>query len=161
MAERVAIYPGTFDPITNGHLDIVKRGAHLFDRVLLAVSEHGQKQTIFTFDERIALAREVTAELPHVVVAGFSGLLIECAREQGISIVLRGMRAITDFDYEFQMAGMNRQLYPEMETLFLASSLEHCYLSSTMVKEIASLQGDVTAFVPSPVADALASLYAP
>ena len=159
MSDQVAIYPGTFDPMTNGHLDIVQRACRLFDRLIVAVADHDAKKAVFPLAERVTLAKQVVADLPQVKVLGFRGLLVTFAKRQGVHIILRGMRAMMDFDYEFQMAGMNRQLYAELETVFLPSAERYSYLSSTMVKEIARFQGDVSAFVPPVVADALKAWY--
>ena len=159
MSQSV-VYPGTFDPITNGHIDIVKRASRMFDRVVVAVAADGPKQAIFTLAERVAFVEQSVTSFDNVGVMSFHGLLAAFAKREGFSIILRSMRAITDFDYECQMAGMNRQLYPDIETLFLTSSEQYCYLSSTMVKEVASFQGDVSAFVPPVVVQALRDLQA-
>ena len=142
-----AIYPGTFDPLTRGHEDLVRRAATLFDAVILAVADSRAKRTFFTLEERVAMAREVLGDLKNVTVVGFSGLLIDFVRQHGGRVVLRGLRAVSDFEYEFQLAGMNRSLYPEFETLFLTPSEQHMFISATLVREIALLGGDVSKFV--------------
>ena len=142
-----AVYPGTFDPLTRGHEDLVRRAATLFDRVVLAIADSKAKRPFFTLEERIAMAREVLGDLKNVEVVGFSSLLTEFVRKQGARVVLRGLRAVSDFEYEFQLAGMNRHLYPEMETIFLTPSEQHMFISATLVREIAVLGGDVSKFV--------------
>ena len=142
-----AVYPGTFDPLTRGHEDLVRRAATLFDKVVLAIADSKAKRPFFTLDERIAMAREVLGGIKNVEVVGFSGLFNEFVRAQGARVVLRGLRAVSDFEYEFQLAGMNRNLYPEMETVFLTPSEQHMFISATLVREIASLGGDVSKFV--------------
>jgi pantetheine-phosphate adenylyltransferase len=142
-----AIYPGTFDPLTRGHEDLVRRAAALFDAVILAVADSRAKRTFFTLEERVAMAREVLGDLENVTVVGFSGLLIDFVRKHDARVVLRGLRAVSDFEYEFQLAGMNRNLYPEMETIFLTPSEQHMFISATLVREIATLGGDVSKFV--------------
>ena len=150
-----AIYPGTFDPLTRGHEDLVRRAATLFDRIVLAIADSKAKHPFFPAQERIAMAREVLADVKNVEVVGFSGLLTHFVRDQGARVVLRGLRAVSDFEYEFQLAGMNRNLYPEMETLFLTPSEQHMFISATLVREIALLGGDVTEFVHPVVAKRL------
>jgi pantetheine-phosphate adenylyltransferase len=142
-----AVYPGTFDPLTRGHEDLVRRASTLFDSLVLAVADSKAKRTFFTLEERVAMAREVLGELKNVQVVGFSGLLIDFVRQHGARVVLRGLRAVSDFEYEFQLAGMNRSLYPDFETMFLTPSEQHMFISATLVREIASLGGDVSKFV--------------
>jgi pantetheine-phosphate adenylyltransferase len=142
-----AVYPGTFDPLTRGHEDLVRRASTLFDSLILAVADSKAKRTFFTMEERVAMAREVLGELKNVQVLGFSGLLIDFVRQHGARVVLRGLRAVSDFEYEFQLAGMNRSLYPDFETMFLTPSEQHMFISATLVREIASLGGDVSKFV--------------
>lgn len=154
---RVAIYPGSFDPITNGHVDVIARAATLFDRVIVAAALNEAKRTLFTMDERVAMLREATARFENVEVAAFGGLLVEFAREKGAVAVVRGLRAISDFEFEFQMALMNRKLEPQVETVFLTPREEYTYLSSRIVKEIARLGGPVDAFVPEAAVKALRS----
>src|SRR3954471_6439681 len=142
-----AIYPGTFDPLTRGHEELVRRASKLFDTLVLAIAESTPKRTFFPLQERIGMAREVLADLKNLEVIGFSGLLIDFVRTHNARVVLRGLRAVSDFEYEFQLAGMNRQLYPQMETIFLTPSEQHMFISATLVREIASLGGDVSKFV--------------
>ncbi len=149
---KKAIYPGTFDPITNGHVDIIKRAATLFSKVVVAVASNPKKQPHIVWSERIALAKQCVGHIPGVEVIGFETLLIHFAREQGANIILRGLRAVSDFEYEFQLAGMNRQLCPEIETLFLTPSENLMFVSSSLVKEVAAFGGDITPFVPPNVA---------
>lgn len=150
-----AVYPGTFDPITRGHEDLVRRAVRLFDRVIVAVAESRNKRPFFSMDERVDMAREVLAGVPQVRVEGFSGLLIDFVAEQGAIAVLRGLRAASDFEYEFQLAGMNRNLKPDIETLFLTPSDQYMFISASMIREIAQLGGDVTPFVHPLVAQRL------
>jgi pantetheine-phosphate adenylyltransferase len=148
-----AVYPGTFDPLTRGHEDLVRRASRLFDTIILGIAESRAKRTYFPLDERIDIAREVLADVKNLQVVGFEGLLIDFVRKHGARVVLRGLRAVSDFEYEFQLAGMNRDLYPEMETVFLTPSEQHMFISATLVREIATLGGDVSKFVhPSVVA---------
>ena len=142
-----AVYPGTFDPLTRGHEDLVRRAAKLFDSVILGVADSKAKRTFFTLHERVEMAREVLGEVSNVQIAGFSGLLIDFVREHDARVVLRGLRAVSDFEYEFQLAGMNRSLYPDFETMFLTPSEQHMFISATLVREIAQLGGDVGKFV--------------
>jgi len=157
---RRAIYPGSFDPVTNGHLDVIERARTLFDEVIVAVAINDQKQPLFTPDERLAMLRQAIT-IDAVRVAPMDGLLVEFAASEGAHAVVRGLRAISDFEFEFQMALMNRKLDPEIETIFLMPKEEYTYLSSRIVKEIARLGGDVSAFVPSLVAEALAKKFNP
>ncbi len=150
-----AIYPGTFDPITNGHMDLLQRALRLFDRVIIAVAGSTGKSTCFTLDERVSLAKTALAKLDHVEVMGFDGLLVHFAREQGASVILRGLRAVSDFEYEFQLASMNRKLAPDVETMFLTPDEGYSFISSSLVREIAALGGDVRAFVHPAVQSAL------
>ena len=142
-----AVYPGTFDPITNGHEDLIQRASRLFDEVIVGVAHSQAKRPFFSLDERVRLAREVLAPYKNVTVLGFSGLLSEFVKEQSALIILRGLRAVSDFEYEFQLAGMNRRLAPGVETLFLTPSDKYLFLSATIVREIAVLGGDISAFV--------------
>lgn len=146
-----AVYPGTFDPLTLGHDDLVRRAARLFGEVVLAVADSKAKQPFFTQEERIDMARETLKDCANVQVVGFSGLLSEFLQQSGASVILRGLRAVSDFEYEFQMAGMNRKLLPGVETLFLTPSDEYMFVSATIVREISSLGGDVSQFVPKSV----------
>ncbi len=147
MKEGVAVYPGTFDPFTRGHEDLVRRAALLFDRVIVAVARSNSKNPIFTLDERVTIAREAVAAYPNVSVIGFDCLLMDFLMQQDARLILRGLRAVSDFEYEFQMAGMNRKLYPDVETVFLTPGDEYMFISATMVREIARLGGDVSKFV--------------
>jgi pantetheine-phosphate adenylyltransferase len=155
MAERVAIYPGTFDPITNGHVDIVRRARALFDRVIVAVAENVRKAPLFTLSERTGMIRASVGDDPRIEVDSFSGLLVNYARARKAGAVIRGLRAIADFEYEFQFAHMNRHLAPDVETIFLMTSEESFYVSSSLVKEVANMGGDITRIVPAPVVEAL------
>lgn len=146
-AKKKAIYPGTFDPVTYGHLDIIARASRLFDEVNVAVTTNPAKQPLFTVDERLAMLSEATRDIDGVAVERFQGLLMDYARERGAAAVVRGLRAITDFEYEFQMALMNRKLADEIDTLFLMPNEKFTYLNSTIVKEVAKLKGDVSTFV--------------
>ena len=150
-----AMYPGTFDPVTNGHQELVRRAAKLFDRVVVAIAESPHKATLFSFDERIELARTVFAEFDNVDVDGYDGLTVEYAQANELRAVIRGLRAVSDFEYEFQLASMNRQLNSAVETVFLTPTEEYNFLSSTLVREVASLGGDVAPFVHPAVNDAL------
>ncbi len=142
-----AIYPGTFDPITNGHADLIERAAKLFKHVIIGIAANPSKQPRFTLEERVELVNRVTAHLNNVEVVGFSGLLVDFAKEQKASVLVRGLRAVSDFEYEFQMAGMNRYQLPDVETLFMTPSDQYQFISGTFVREIASFGGDVSKFV--------------
>ena len=142
-----AVYPGTFDPITNGHEDLIQRAARLFEVVVVGVAHSQAKRPFFSLEERVSIAHEVLAPYPNVTVLGFTGLLTEFVREQDATVILRGLRAVSDFEYEFQLAGMNRRLAPGVETLFLTPSDKYLFLSATIVREIAVLGGDIAAFV--------------
>lgn len=155
-----AIYPGTFDPITNGHIDLVGRAARMFGRVVVAVAENRSKSPLFALDERVQMAREAFAGIPNVEVRGFDTLLIEFARATGCEVILRGLRAVSDFEFEFQLAGMNRHLGPEIETVFLTPSERYAFISSSLIREIAKLNGDISAFVPDAVRAALLRKFA-
>jgi pantetheine-phosphate adenylyltransferase len=142
-----AIYPGTFDPLTRGHEDLVRRASTLFDTVILGVADSRSKKPFFTLDERLEMARQVLGDLRNVEIVGFTGLLIDFARQRNARVVVRGLRAVSDFEYEFQLAGMNRNLNPDMETVFLTPSEQHMFISATLVREIAMFGGDVSKFV--------------
>lgn len=152
---KKAVYPGTFDPITNGHLDVIRRALSLFDKVVIGIACTRDKPLLFDSEERVRLVREATKDLERVEVEKFDGLLTDYLERRGSKIIIRGLRAVTDFDYEFQMALMNRKLSPDIETVFLTPSEEYSFLSSSLVKEIASRGGDVTEFVPPIVEKAL------
>jgi pantetheine-phosphate adenylyltransferase len=151
----VALYPGTFDPVTNGHADLIERAARMFDEVVVAVAANPAKAPLFDLDTRVTLLRTVTAGLANVRVIGFTSLLIDCVRAEGASVILRGLRAVSDFEYEFQMAAMNRRLDPGIETVFLTPSESHTFVSASLVKEIAALGGDVAQFLHPEVLRAL------
>lgn len=150
-----AIYPGTFDPITNGHSDLVQRAARLFDKVIVAIAANPKKAPLFNLEERVELAREVLVGVGNVEVCGFDSLLADFAHQQGATVILRGLRAVSDFEYEFQLAGMNRRLAPDVETLFLTPAEKYTFISSSLVKEVASLGGEVSDFVDPKVKAAL------
>ena len=154
---KIAIYPGTFNPITNGHTDLVQRAAGLFDKIIVAVGTNTQKGNTLPTDQRVELAKEVLAGLENVEVTSFEGLLTEFVSQRGANIILRGLRTVADFEYEFQLANMNRAMDPEFESVFLTPSAELSYISSSLVREIAGLGGDVSGFVPANVAEALQS----
>jgi pantetheine-phosphate adenylyltransferase len=143
-----AIYPGTFDPITNGHLDLIARASRLYHQLLVAVAVNRDKLPLFSLEERVAMVKEVTPEFSNVQVVGFNNLLVDCAKQHGANVILRGLRAVSDFEYEFQLAGMNRHLAPQLETVFLTPAEDYEFISSSMIREIARLQGDVSCFVP-------------
>ena len=155
MRTQTVVYPGTFDPITNGHVDLTERAARLFDRVVLGIAYSEKKTPLFTLEQRVDLCRKSLAHLDNVEVVGFSNLTTEFAKSQGSRCVLRGLRAVADFEYEFQLANMNRAMYPEFESVFLTPAEHLSYISSSLVREIASMDGDITPFVPEPVAAAL------
>lgn len=152
-----AIYPGTFDPITNGHADLIERAAKLFQHVVIGIAANPSKQPRFSLEERVALVNKVTAHLDNVDVVGFSGLLVDFAKQQQASVLVRGLRAVSDFEYEFQLANMNRRLSPDLESVFLTPAEENAFISSTLVKEVALHGGDVSQFVSPQVAQALAA----
>lgn len=149
------IYPGTFDPITNGHTDLIERAGRMFDEIVVAVAYNSKKQPLLNLDERCELVRKATAHIPNVTVTGFSNLLADFVREQKATVILRGLRAVSDFEYEFQLADMNRRLAPEVESVFLTPANHLSYISSTLIREIASLGGDVSEFVDPAVEVAL------
>jgi len=160
MKTHTVIYPGTFDPITNGHVDLTERAARMFDHVVVAIAYSEKKTPLFDLEQRIALCEQSLSHLENIEVMGFSNLLIDFAKSQGSSCVLRGLRAVADFEYEFQLANMNRAMYPEFESVFLTPSEHLSYISSSLVREIAAMGGDIAQFVPAPVADALSSKFA-
>ena len=145
---NTAIYPGSFDPVTLGHYDIIERSSRIFDRVIVGVLCNSAKTPLFTTDERVEMLRYVTAELPNVTVLSFDGLLVDFARQQSADVIVRGLRAVTDFEYELQMAQTNRVLAPDIDTVFMTTSLEYAYLSSTIMKEVALFGGDLSNFAP-------------
>lgn len=154
-----ALVPGTFDPITNGHMDVIARAAQLFDQAIVAVAASQKKRPLFTLEERVALAQKATADMPNVTVEGFDDLLTTFARRKGANVVVKGLRAITDFEYEFQMTAMNYQMDTSIETLFVMSPPEYMYLSSSIVRELAALHADYDRFVPACVKEALEARF--
>ncbi|MBI5443582.1 MAG: pantetheine-phosphate adenylyltransferase [Deltaproteobacteria bacterium] len=155
MSATVAVYPGSFDPITNGHVDIILRGAEVFDRVIVLLAVNSEKQTLFSRDERLELIRRVFGGNPKVEVDSFEGLLVNYMRSRGIQVVIRGLRAVSDFEYEFQMALMNRKIYPEAETFFMAARENYSYVSSRILKEVFRLGGCISDLAPSSVIQAM------
>jgi len=149
--QKIAVYPGSFDPITNGHIDVIVRALHIFDSLIIGVTKNPEKKPTFPIDKRLKMIKESTKHLPNVTVETFDGLLVEFARKKKAQAVIRGMRALSDFDYEFQMALTNRKLDPEFETIFLMTDANYSYLSSSLVNQIASLGGDVKGLVPKAV----------
>ncbi|GGB41779.1 phosphopantetheine adenylyltransferase [Oceanisphaera marina] len=160
MSTRV-IYPGTFDPITNGHLDLIERASLLFDEVIVGVAFSPSKRPMFDLEERVTLVKQVTQTLGNVKVVGFSGLLVDFAKQHQARVLIRGLRAVSDFEYEFQLANMNRRLMPELESVFLTPAEENSFISSTLVKEVVIHGGDISQFVPEAVTQAIALKIAP
>ncbi len=158
--QRIAIYPGTFDPLTRGHEDLIRRSAKMFDTVIVGVADSRNKKPFFTLDERVAIAQEVLGHNSNVKVIGFSGLLKDFVRENNGNVILRGLRAVSDFEYEFQMAGMNRYLMPDIETMFMTPSDQYQFISGTIVREIAALGGDISKFVFPSVDQAVKAKHA-
>ncbi|MET1256314.1 pantetheine-phosphate adenylyltransferase [Aliikangiella maris] len=156
---KIVLYPGTFDPVTCGHLDLIERASNLFDKVIVAVASSTTKSPMFNVDERVELVQQVAQKLDNVEVCGFSGLLVNFARKKKANVLLRGLRAVSDFEYEFQLANMNRRLAPEIESLFLTPAEKYSFISSTLVREIAMLGGDVSEFVAPPVLKALQNRF--
>lgn len=156
---RSVVYPGTFDPITNGHCDLIQRASRLFDRVVVGVAADTHKAPTFSIEERVTMVREVVNGIPGVEVVAFSGLLVTYARSLGVGVIMRGLRAVSDFEFEFQLAGMNRRMAPDIETLFLTPAEQYAYISSSLVREIARLQGDVSTFVTPNVQAALRARF--
>ncbi|WP_024851933.1 pantetheine-phosphate adenylyltransferase [Hydrogenovibrio kuenenii] len=150
-----AVYPGTFDPITNGHFDLIERAARFYDRLIIAVADNRNKHSLFPLEQRVELARSVTKDLPNVEVIGFSGLLVDFVQSVKGNVLLRGLRAVSDFEYEFQLASMNRKLAPDIETMFMTPAEQYAFISSSLVREISALGGDVSEFVHAEVAQAL------
>ena len=155
MTERIAVYPGSFDPLTNGHLDILARARRLADRVIIAILEQDQKKPLFSVEDRSAMIRDIVSGDPSIHVASFSGLLVDFATRSGATIIVRGLRAVSDYEYELQMALMNRRLGDQIETVFLMASEENSFVSSRLVKEVVRMGGDITGFVPPAVAGRL------
>jgi len=156
---NIVIYPGSFDPITHGHIDLISRAAKIFDHVIVAIAKSSKKVPVFVLNKRIKLAKAVLAEYPNVEVCGFDILLTKFAKQKQANLILRGLRAVSDFDYEFQLTWMNQRIAPELETIFLTPAAKYAYISSTLVKEIASLGGDVSQFTPPLVVKALEQHY--
>ncbi len=156
---KIVLYPGTFDPITNGHLDLIERAARLFDKVVVAVANSHGKNPLFDVETRVELVKKVVKNIPGIEVCGFKGLLVNLAKEKNAIALLRGLRAVSDFEYEFQLANMNRHLAPELESLFLTPSEQYSFISSTLVREVASLGGDVSEFVPLAVQQELKNRF--
>lgn len=159
MSQHRAIYPGTFDPITNGHADLIERAANMFDEVIVAIASNPSKQPLFTLEERVDLITQVSAKLDNVTVKGFTGLLANYAKDNQADVLIRGLRAVSDFEYEFQLANMNRRLNPDLESVFLTPSEENSFISSTLVKEVALHQGNVSQFCHPIVNEALILKY--
>jgi pantetheine-phosphate adenylyltransferase len=156
---RTALFPGTFDPFTNGHLDLTERAAHMFPHVVVAVSLSPKKGTLFPLEERVTLAQQAVSQLSNVSVIGFDGLVVDCAKRADAQVMCRGLRAVSDFEFEFQMALMNRRLSPELEVVFLMPSARYTFLNSTLVKEIARLGGDISGLLPPHVESRLMALF--
>ena len=149
---RIAVYPGSFDPVTNGHLDIIRRASRIYDRLIVGVLNNPSKKTpMFSVEERISMIREVTADIPNVEVDSFTGLLVDFAKAKGAEVIVKGLRTVADFEYEFQMALLNKALNPEYETVFLMTDTKYSYISSSMVKELAGFRGDFTGLVPEAI----------
>ena len=155
-----AMYPGTFDPITNGHNDLVRRACRIFDKVVVAIAANPGKAPLFTLDQRVDLARRVLADLPNVEVTGYTGLTVEFARARGLNVIMRGLRAVSDFEFEFQLASMNRRLNPQIESIFLTPAEQYAFISSSLVREVAKLGGNIAPFVHPKVEAALAAKFA-
>lgn len=156
---NLAIYPGTFDPVTNGHLDIIQRGAEIFERIIVAVASSRNKNPLFSLEERLEMLKKTTAQYKGVSVESFDGLLVDYARAQGARVIIRGLRAVSDFEYEFQLALMNRKLNPGMDTFFVMPSEKYVYLNSGLIKEISRLGGDISSLVPDEVLNRLKAKY--
>lgn len=152
---KIAIYPGSFDPMTYGHLDIIERSSKMVDKLYVSVLINSAKNALFSIDERVSMIKEMTGHLPNVEVTSFEGLLVDYAKQMNASIIVRGLRAVTDFEYELQIAQTNRIVNPDVDTIFLTTSLEYSYLSSTIVKEVASYGGDISKFVPKEIEEAI------
>ena len=156
---KTIVYPGTFDPITNGHIDLVERAARLFDKVVIGIASSQRKSPLFSIDERIQLASDALAHVPIIEIRGFDYLLVNFVNDCGADAIMRGLRAVSDFEYEFQLANMNRALSPEVESIFLTPAERFSYISSSLVREISSLDGDVSKFVPTNVVEALSNKF--
>ena len=156
---RIAIYPGSFDPITNGHLDIIQRASRLYDKVVVGVLRNGGKNPVFEPEERVSMIREVTADMKNIEVASFKGLLVDFAKEKNASVIIKGLRTVADFEYEFPMALLNKALNPEYETMFMMTDSKYSYISSSMVKELAGFKGDLTGLVPAGIINKIQEKY--
>lgn len=156
---RTAVYPGSFDPITNGHLDIIERASRVYDKVVVGVLNNSSKKPVFTVEERIDLIKTVTSHIPNVEVDSFKGLLVDFAKSKQATVIVKGLRTVSDFEYEFQMALLNKTLNPEYETMFLMTDTKYSYISSSMVKELAGFHGDLTGLVPSEIASKIKQKY--
>jgi len=156
---KTIVYPGTFDPITNGHIDLVERASRLFDKVVIGIASSQRKSPLFSIDERIKLASDALAHVPNIEIRGFDYLLVNFVNDCGADAIMRGLRAVSDFEYEFQLANMNRALSPEVESIFLTHAERFSYISSSLVREISSLDGDVSKFVPANVVEALSAKF--
>ena len=156
---KTIVYPGTFDPITNGHIDLVERASRLFDKVVIGIASSQRKSPLFSIDERIKLASDALAHVPNIEIRGFDYLLVNFVNDCGADAIMRGLRAVSDFEYEFQLANMNRSLSPEVESIFLTPAERFSYISSSLVREISSLDGDVSKFVPANVVEALSAKF--
>lgn len=156
---RIAIYPGSFDPITNGHLDVIKRAAKLYDKVIVGVLSNSNKSPLFTDEERVEMISQATEDIPNVSVDRFSGLLVDFVTKNNASVIIKGLRTVADFEYEFQMALLNKALNPEYETVFLMTDMKYSYISSSIVKEVAKLHGDLTGFVPAQIINKIENKY--
>ena len=156
---KTIVYPGTFDPITNGHIDLVERASRLFDKVVIGIASSQRKSPLFSIDERIKLASDALAHVPNIEIRGFDYLLVDFVNDCGADAIMRGLRAVSDFEYEFQLANMNRALSPEVESIFLTPAERFSYISSSLVREISSLDGDVSKFVPANVVEALSAKF--
>lgn len=156
---RTAVYPGSFDPITNGHLDIIERASRVYDKLVVGVLNNANKKPLFTVDERIDLIKSVTSHIPNVEVDSFDGLLVDFAKSKGAEVIVKGLRTVTDFEYEFQMALLNKALNPEYETMFLMTDTKYSYISSSMVKELAGFHGDLTGLVPYEIISKIKQKY--
>ncbi len=156
---KISIYPGSFDPITNGHIDIIERASKISDKLIVSVLNNGEKKSLFTIDERVEMIKDSTKHFQNVEVDSFDGLLVDYAKKKDASIVIRGLRAVTDFEYELQLAQTNRELYNKVETVFLLTSIQYSYLSSSIVKQVAAENGDISKFVTSFVANKLKEKY--
>ena len=156
---RIAIYPGSFDPVTNGHLDVIKRASKLYDKVIVGVLSNSNKSPLFTDDERVEMISQATGDIPNVSVDKFSGLLVDFVTKNNASVIIKGLRTVADFEYEFQMALLNKALNPEYETVFLMTDMKYSYISSSIVKEVAKLHGDLTGFVPAQIINKIENKY--